>query len=137
MKKRLWIILVIIVLCLIALVVFLISRPKLYRPEIIEPEVFEDAAYDTDLLIGLWQSGTVYYRYNEDGTGSTWDTADDVTEEEAGRFTWEINKKRMIHKHQLEIGGTVPKAYTIKRLDLLNLEYTDDYGKIESFVKIE
>lgn len=137
MKKRLWIILVIIVLCLIALVVFLISRPKLYRPEIIEPEVFEDAAYDTDLLIGLWQSGTVYYRYNEDGSGSTWDTADDVTEEEAGRFTWEINKKRMIHKHQLEIGGTVPKAYTIKRLDLLNLEYTDDYGKIESFVKIE
>lgn len=137
MKKRLWIILVIIVLCLIALVVFLISRPKLYRPEIIEPEVFEDAAYDTDLLIGLWQSETVYYRYNEDGTGSTWDAADDVTEEEAGRFTWEINKKRMIHKHQLEIGGTVPKAYTIKRLDLLNLEYTDDYGKIESFVKIE
>lgn len=137
MKKRLWIVLVIIVLCLIALVVFLISRPKLYRPEIIEPEVFEDAAYDTDLLIGLWQSETVYYRYNEDGTGSTWDTADDVTEEEAGRFTWEINKKRMIHKHQLEIGGTVPKAYTIKRLDLLNLEYTDDYGKIESFVKIE
>lgn len=137
MKKRLWIILVIIVLCLIALVVFLISRPKLYRPEIIEPEVFEDAAYDTDLLIGLWQSETVYYRYNEDGTGSTWDTADDVTEEEASRFTWEINKKRMIHKHQLEIGGTVPKAYTIKRLDLLNLEYTDDYGKIESFVKIE
>lgn len=137
MKKRLWIVLVIIVLCLIALVVFLISRPKLYKPEIIEPEVFEDAAYDTDLLIGLWQSGTVYYRYNEDGSGSTWDAADDVTEEEAGRFTWEINKKRMIHKHQLEIGGTVPKAYTIKRLDLLNLEYTDDYGKIESFVKIE
>lgn len=137
MKKRLWIILVIIVLCLIALVVFLISRPKLYKPEIIEPEVFEDAAYDTDLLIGLWQSETVYYRYNEDGSGSTWDTADDVTEEEASRFTWEINKKRMIHKHQLEIGGTVPKAYTIKRLDLLNLEYTDDYGKIESFVKIE
>lgn len=137
MKKRLWIVLVIIVLCLIALVVFLISRPKLYKPEIIEPEVFEDAAYDTDLLIGLWQSETVYYRYNEDGSGSTWDTADDVTEEEASRFTWEINKKRMIHKHQLEIGGTVPKAYTIKRLDLLNLEYTDDYGKIESFVKIE
>lgn len=137
MKKRLWIVLVIIVLCLIALVVFLISRPKLYKPEIIEPEIFEDAAYDTDLLIGLWQSETVYYRYNEDGTGSTWDTADDVTEEEASRFTWEINKKRMIHKHQLEIGGTVPKAYTIKRLDLLNLEYTDDYGKIESFVKIE
>lgn len=137
MKKRLWIVLVIIVLCLIALVVFLISRPKLYRPEIIEPEIFEDAAYDTDLLIGLWQSETVYYRYNEDGSGSTWDAADDVTEEEASRFTWEINKKRMIHKHQLEIGGTVPKAYTIKRLDLLNLEYTDDYGKIESFVKIE
>lgn len=137
MKKRLWIVLVIIVLCLIALVVFLISRPKLYKPEIIEPEVFEDAAYDTDLLIGLWQSETVYYRYNEDGSGSTWDTADDVTEEEASRFTWEINKKRMIHKHQLEIGGTVPKAYTIKRLDLLNLEYTDDYGEIESFVKIE
>lgn len=136
-KKVLLIILTIIILCVLALVIWTISRPKEYKPEMIEPEVFEAQVYDSDLIIGLWQTGSVHYRYNEDGSGWTWDTADDVMESEAGKFTWELNKNRFLHFHQMEIGGIVPKAYTITKLDLANMEYKDDFGVKWVFVKVE
>lgn len=93
-KKTLFIIiLVIVALCALALTVWFITKPKEYEPEYLEPEVYEDEVYDTDMIIGLWQAGSVFYRYNDDFTGVTWDTADDVTELEGSKFTWEVNKK--------------------------------------------
>lgn len=136
-KKTLLIILIIIALCILALIIWNISKPKEYKPEIVEPEVFEDQVYDSDMIIGLWQSGSVYYRYNEDGSGCTWDTADDVMESEASKFTWELNKRRFLHFHQMEIGGIIPKAYTITKLDLANMEYKDDFDVKSVFVKVE
>lgn len=136
-KKTLLIILIIIALCILAFIIWNISKPKEYKPEIIEPEVFEDQVYDSDMIIGLWQSGSVYYRYNEDGSGWTWDTADDVMESEASKFTWELNKRRFLHFHQMEIGGIIPKAYTITKLDLANMEYEDDFDVKSVFVKVE
>lgn len=140
MKKKtlLIIILIIAALCAAAFVVWTITKPKEYVPEYLEPEVFEDEIYDTDMMIGLWQSGTVFYRYNDDYSGVTWDTADDIMESEGSKFTWEVNKKRIIHYHQMEIGGgIIPKAYTINKLDLSNLEYNDDYKVEYTFVKVE
>lgn len=137
-KKGLIWVLVIIVLCILALIIWKIFQPKEYEPEFIEAEVFEDQVYDTDMLIGLWQSGTLFYRYNEDGSGVTWDTADDVQELEGSKFTWEVNKKRFIHYHQMEINGTIiPKTYNITKLDLMNLEYQDDYDVKNVFIKVE
>ena len=140
MKKKtlLIIILIIISLCALAFVVWTITKPKEYEPEYLEPEVFEDEVYDTDMIIGLWQTGTVFYRYNDDFTGVTWDTADDVTELEGSKFTWEVNKKRIIHFHQMEINDAIiPKAYTITQLDFSNLGYKDDYKVEHLFTKIE
>lgn len=140
MKKKtlLIIILVIISLCALAFIVWTITKPKAYEPEYLEPEVFEDEVYDTDMIIGLWQTGTVFYRYNEDFTGVTWDTADDVTEAEGSKFTWEVNKKRIIHYHKMEISDAIiPKAYTITNLDLSSFEYKDDYKVEHIFTKIE
>ncbi len=140
MKKKtlLIIILIIAALCAAAFVVWTITKPKEYVPEYLEPEVFEDEIYDTDMMIGLWQSGTVFYRYNDDYSGVTWDTADDIMESEGSKFTWEVNKKRIFHYHQMEIGGgIIPKAYTINKLDLSNLEYNDDYKVEYTFVKVE
>lgn len=140
MKKKtlLIIILIIAALCAAAFVIWTITKPKEYVPEYLEPEVFEDEIYDTDMMIGLWQSGTVFYRYNDDYSGVTWDTADDIMESEGSKFTWEVNKKRIIHYHQMEIGGgIIPKAYTINKLDLSNLEYNDDYKVEYTFVKVE
>lgn len=140
MKKRkiLIVALIIIALGIIALIIWKKSQPKEYEPEVIEAEVFEDQVYDTDMLIGLWQSGTVFYRFNEDGSGVTWDTADDVSELEGGKFTWEVKKKRFIHYHKMEINDAIiPKSYNINKLDLMNLEYVDDFDVKSTFIKVE
>lgn len=138
MKKKIIIILLIIAaLSLIAFIIWKATSPKSYDPETLEAEVFNDKTYDTDLFIGLWQSGSVYYRYNDDFTGGTWDTADDVMESEASKFTWEVNRNRLIHFHEMEIGGIIPKAHTIKNIDLGNLEYQDDFGEKFVFVKVD
>lgn len=139
MKKKVFIaILIVIAVLAIIFVIWKLSQPKEYKPEVIEPEVFESETYDADLMIGLWQSGTVYYRYNEDGTGTTWDTADDVMESEASKFTWDVKKNRLTHYHKMEIStAIIPKVYTIKKLDLINLEYQDEFKEKSTFVKVE
>ncbi len=137
-KKLIIVILIIIALCLVALFLWKKSQPKEYQPERIEPEVFEDQVYDTDLIIGLWQAGSLFYRFNEDYTGVTWDSADDVTELEGSKLTWEVNKSRFIHYHHMEVNDAIiPKAYNIIKLDLMNMEIKDDYDVKTAFIKVE
>ncbi len=99
-----------------------------------EPE--EEVSFDQTLLIGKWKSGTLYYKYLADGTGGTWDTADDVTEAEAQAFTWTLIKAELTHIHVLEIGGSVPKVYTVTELTATSLKYHDDFGATFSFSKV-
>ena len=96
----------------------------------------EQAFFDESLLIGKWQSGTLFYKYLGDGTGGTWDTADDVTEQEAQAFTWTLINAELTHLHILEIGGTVPKVYTVTELTSTSLKYHDDFGVHFSFTKV-
>ncbi len=95
-----------------------------------------DEMFDEVLLTGKWKSGTLYYRYFSDGTGYTWDEADDINENEAQNFTWTLVRSTLTHIHILEIGGTVPKIYTVTELTETNLKYKDDFGKSYSFVKV-
>ena len=95
-----------------------------------------DISFDESLLIGKWQSGTVYYKYLVNGSGATWDEADDVTEEEAQTFTWTLEYSELTHIHVLEMGGTVPKAYTVTELTSTTLRYKDDFGKTFTFTKV-
>ena len=95
-----------------------------------------ETSFDESLLIGKWQSGTLYYKYLYDGTGATWDTADDVTEQEAQAFTWTLVGAELTQNHILEIGGTVPKIYTVTELTETTLKYHDDFGVNYSFTKI-
>ncbi|HUX96568.1 MAG TPA: hypothetical protein VMV47_12620 [Bacteroidales bacterium] len=99
-----------------------------------EPET--DVSFDQSLLIGKWKTGTLYYKYLADGTGGTWDTADDVTEAEAQAFTWTLVKAELTHIHVLEIGGSVPKVYTVTELTATSLKYHDDFGVKFSFSKV-
>ncbi len=97
----------------------------------------EDEETFTDVLIlGKWQSGTVYYKYLGNGTGSTWDTKDDVDESEAQGFTWTLEQSTLTHIHIMEIGGSVPKTYTVTELTSTTLKYEDDFGKKFSFTKV-
>ncbi|MBK9389304.1 MAG: hypothetical protein IPN68_03600 [Bacteroidetes bacterium] len=99
-----------------------------------EPEA--DVSFDQSLLIGKWKSGTLYYKYLSGGTGGTWDTADDVTEAEAQAFTWTLVKSDLTHVHIMEIGGSVPKVYTVTELTATSLKYHDDFGVNFSFTKV-
>jgi hypothetical protein len=96
----------------------------------------EEQFFDESLLIGKWQSGTLFYKYLDDGSGGTWDEADDVTEEEAQLFTWTLVESELTHIHILEMGGTVPKVYTVTELTETSLKYKDDFGKSFSFTKV-
>lgn len=95
----------------------------------------EDTTYDQTLLTGKWQSGTLFYKYLADGTGGTWDTADNVTEAEAQAFTWTLEKDILTHIHVLEMGGSVPKIYTVTELTATSLKYHDAFGVNFSFTK--
>ena len=96
----------------------------------------EPISFDESLLIGKWQSGTLFYKYLADGSGGTWDTFDDVTEEEAQDFTWTLVNEDLTHIHILEIGGTVPKVYTVTELTATSLNYHDDFGVNWAFTKV-
>jgi hypothetical protein len=96
----------------------------------------EQASFDESLLIGKWQSGTLFEKYLVDGTGGTWNTADDVTEAEAQAFTWTLVKSELTQIHTLQIGGSVPKVYTVTELTTTTLKYHDDFGGSQSFTKV-
>ena len=96
-----------------------------------------DVEFDKTLLYGKWQENNTknFEVYNEDGTGYTWDEADDVTETEAQPFTWTLEGETLQHIHIMEMGANIPKVYTVTKLSATELAYEDDYGKIHTFNK--
>lgn len=96
----------------------------------------DEVSFDETLLIGKWQSGTVYEKYMSDYTGYTWDTADNVTEAEAQKFTWTLDKADLTQIHIMEIGGNVPKHYTVTELTSTTLKYKDDFSVSHSYTKV-
>ena len=95
-----------------------------------------EESFDESLLPGKWQSGTLFYKYLSSGSGTTWDTGDDVTEAEGQAFTWTLVKAELTHIHVLQIGGSVPKVYTVTELSATTLKYHDDFGVNSSFTKV-
>ena len=96
----------------------------------------EASSFQESFLIGKWQSGTVYYKYATNYSGATWDTSDDVTEAEAQPFTWSLVQAELTHIHIMEMGGNVPKVYTVTELTASKLTYKDNFGKSYSFTKL-
>ena len=99
----------------------------------------KDVEFDKTLLTGKWQeTNTLNFEvYNADGTGYTWDEADDVTEAEAQQFTWTLEEDVLTHIHIMEMGGSIPKVYTVTKLTATELSYEDDFGKVHSLWKWE
>lgn len=73
--------------------------------------------------------GTEHEVYLADGTGRMWDTADDVSDAEAQRFSWTLDSNLLTLICHLELGGVVPKRYVVTFADDENLSYKDPYGK--------
>jgi hypothetical protein len=95
----------------------------------------KEELFDETLLIGRWVSGTVYFRYMEDYSGYTWDPSDDVEESEAQPFTWTLNKSELTQIHIMQIGGNIPKVYTVLELTPTRLKYKDDFNTF-TFTKV-
>lgn len=96
----------------------------------------EDSDFDENQLIGRWVEGAEYYRYDNGHTGATWNTDDDVSEDEALPFTWSLSGNRLIHYHTMEGGQVVPQAYTMTKLSAEELEYHDNVGVNHRFTKV-
>jgi hypothetical protein len=97
----------------------------------------EEDYFDESLLIGKWQSGTLYDRYFADGKGYTWDLDDDVQEDEAQHFTWTLEKSVLTQIHIMETGGgLIPKVYTVTELSSARLRYRDKFLKSFSFNRV-
>ena len=105
-----------------------------------------EKSFDSALLIGKWSRtspyataenpGKDFYRYDRNGKGAKWDTAEDVLEEEAKTFSWTLEKDLLTLAMDMEIGESkVYKYYTITALDANTLTYKDDYGKSFTFKK--
>ena len=89
--------------------------------------------YDETLLYGEWVEGTVHDTYLEDGSGYSWDTSEDVTEEEASPFQWTLTNDQLQLLHTLWNGTVVPKTYTVTKLNQESLEYEDSYGQAHKY----
>lgn len=131
MKKKYWIILIVLATAIVAaFVVFLLSRPKVYHPESIDPRILHASPANKEIIVGLWHiDNHVFYRFNNDGTGHTWDTDDDLTEEEASPFGWEVYDEAIMITHKMRFRGIVPRYYELDRLNAFDLRFHDNYSR--------
>lgn len=92
----------------------------------------EDLKIDKTQIVGKWMTPDEKYFevYYSDGTGKFWDLKDDVTEEEASKFTWEFDEgadNKFFQYHEMEIGGAiVPQYCNILELTATNFRYNND-----------
>ncbi len=93
--------------------------------------------FDEFLLVGKWQSGTLFDRYFANGTGYSWDEGDDVREDEAQAFTWTLIESELTQFHIMENGPDIPKHYTVTELSSTRLRYRDDFGRSYSFTRVD
>lgn len=91
---------------------------------------------DQSLMIGTWKSSAVYQEFKSNGTGSTWDVAEDVSKDEAQTFKWTLDGTELTIMHDQEMTRGIPKSYTITKLTETDLQYRDDLGKSYSFKKV-
>ena len=102
-------------------------------------ESANQTSFDQKLLIGKWHlNNSVFYKYNTDSTGTTWDVSDpDITEADAQKFNWKLEGSKLIENHYLETtGGTLPKTYTITELSASKFSKKDNFDKVETFTKV-
>lgn len=123
---------------------FILSASVMVLMSAISCNPVDDLSFEESDLYGKWQSGTLFYTYASDHTGTTWDTADDVNEDEAMNFTWELKQSELTHiyvtqtdRSSIEPMAAVPKVYTVITLTADKLVYEDDYGKTYSFSKVK
>lgn len=129
-KKKHWIILIVIAVAIaIGLTLYFLLRPTAYYPESIDPRTLHASPANKEMLVGFWQKdGHVFYRFEPDGKGHTWDVDDDITEDEASPFSWEAYEEAIMMTYKLRIRGIVPRYYELDQLSPFDLRFHDTYS---------
>ena len=100
------------------------------------PSCEKEEEFDETLLYGTWRSGTLYYKYLSNGKGSSWDTKDDVDEDDQP-FTWSLVKSEIRMLHLSFGGGTSPETFIIAELTATTLKCKDAVdNRSYSFTKV-
>ena len=94
--------------------------------------MFNYALVVSKLWDGNFQEMGMLEKYLPEGIGTTWDTYDDVTEEEADTFNWSFDGSRLIQEHHMVV-GIVPRILTVTKLDPDSLVYQDSGGLLHHF----
>ena len=93
--------------------------------------------FNVKYLFGEWVEGTKHNKYAEDGTGTYWDTGDDVSEEEATSFEWMLTYDTLKVNHILWNGAITPKNYIVTALDSIQLDHYDLFsGQSHHYTKV-
>lgn len=96
--------------------------------------------YFPDQIVGKWvkENTTLYYRFDSDMHGASWDTSEDYDESEAQAFDWEIDGDLLSIFHRFETSEhtVVPEAFTITSVTENTLSLTDDYNRITIFKRV-
>ena len=89
-------------------------------------------------LHGLWVRNQEYWRFLDNGTGVTWDEAEDVSEQESNlRFEWTLSLDELTCVFRGEMGNqAVPKLYIIREITPTRLRWEDYYGEEYTFSKV-
>lgn len=97
----------------------------------------EEKHFNVKYLFGEWTEGTVHDKYAEDGTGYSWDTSDDISEEEALPFEWSLSYDTLLVNHISWNGTISPKIYIVTALDSIHLDHYDLVsGEAHHFTKV-
>jgi len=97
--------------------------------------------FDEALLIGKWKpvSGTsLYFRYDSNGTGVTWNPNVYQEEEEGQKFRWKLTQSELEQRHNIEIidEDIIIEIYTVTELTATSLRYKNE-SRSYSFTKID
>lgn len=91
----------------------------------------DEKEFNKSFLTGYWQNGTDNLRFDADGTGEQWNTADDVQEGEGSEFEWTLTGEDFTIVYCAEMSGGqcgIPKQYTMIELTSTALVYKDNVG---------
>jgi hypothetical protein len=79
----------------------------------------------------------MYFRYDRDGYGVTWNPGVDQKEEEGQKFKWKLEKSELEQRHHIEIIGEdiIIEIYTVTELSATSLRYKNE-SKSYSFTKM-
>lgn len=93
--------------------------------------------FDDSLIPGRWKQGEYFEVYKADGTGYTWNEAEDVHEDEAKKMTWKLEGEELTQIHIMESGAAeVPKFYTVTELTSTTFKYKNNSGTSYSFTRV-